>query len=64
MNLKTTTISTVIALLILIWGCSPPTSQPPTPGKQHVDKANEAVEALEERNKKQQEQINNLPQSQ
>ena len=62
MKLKAATITTAIALLTLIWGCSPPSSQP-TPGKQHVDKANDAVEALEERNKKQLEQINNLPQS-
>ena len=62
MKLKAATITTAIALSILMWGCSPPTSKPPTPGKQHVDKARDAVDALEERNKKQQEQLNDQQQ--
>ena len=62
MKPKAAAIATTIGLSILTLGCSPPTSQPPTPGKQHVDKARDAVDALEERNKKQQEQIDNQQQ--
>ena len=55
-----TTIITAIALLMLTWGCAPPTSQPPTPGKQQIDKARDAVDALEQRHKKQEEQMDDL----
>lgn len=44
-----------IALLMLTWGCGP-SHQAPTPGKQQIDKARDAVDALEQRNQKQQEQ--------
>lgn len=56
------TIIGAIALLMLTWGCSPPTSKPPTPGKQQIDKARDAVDALSERNKKQEEQMDDLQQ--
>lgn len=52
-------IATAIALLILTWGCAPE-SNPPTPGKQHIDKARDAVDALEERNQKQQEEMDDM----
>lgn len=53
------TIITAIAFLMFTWGCGQ-SSNPPTPGKQQIDKARDAVDALEQRNQKQEEQIDDL----
>ena len=54
-----TTIIASIALLMFTWGCGQ-SSNPPTPGSQHIDKARDAVDALEQRHQKQEEQIDDL----